>query len=124
MAELSSIGFKETFVASGDLTGSQFRFVRQVGLDVYLADSGFASGVLQNKPADNDHATVVVLGPSKIQLSNSLGTNILVGCGSGGYAVNASGGGTTSEGRKYGTLIVGGTSGAYGVVVFTQVGTL
>lgn len=124
MAELSSIGFRETFVASGNLDTSQFRFVRLVGPDVYLADSGFADGVLQNKPLDNDHATVVVMGPTKIQLSSSLGANILVGCGSGGYAVNASAGGVDSQGRKYGTLLSGGTSGAYGVMVFTQVGTL
>ena len=124
MAELSSIGFRETFVASGDLNTSQFRFVRLVGPDVYLADSGYADGVLQNIPLNNEHATMVVLGPTKIQLSGSLGANILIGCGSGGYAVNASAGGTTSEGRKYGTLLVGGTSGAYGVMVFTQVGTL
>ena len=122
MAELSSIGFKETYVASGNLT--QFRFVRQVDQDVYLADSGFAHGVVQNHPNDNEHATVVVLGGTKIQLANSYGAGILVGCGSGGYAINASAGGTTSEGRKYGTLLVGGTSGAYGVMNFTNVGTL
>ena len=119
MAEISNIGFKETFVASGDLSGSQFRFVRAIGLDVYLSDSGFAEGVLQNKPQNNEHATVVVNGGTKIQLANSLGPNIFVGCGSGGYAVNA-----TGEGLKYGRLLQGGTSGAYGTMNFTQVGTL
>ena len=122
MAEFSSIGFKETYVASGNLT--QFRFVRQVDQDVYLADSGFANGVVQNHPNDNEFAAVVINGPTKIQLSNSYGSGIFVGCGSGGYAVNASAGGVTSEGRKYGVLLVGGTSGAYGVMNFTNVGTL
>lgn len=121
MGELSSIGFKESFVASGNLI--QFRFVRLGGDDVYLADSGFADGVVQNHPNDNEHATVVVLGPTKIQLSNSYGSGILVGCGSGGYAVMAQGGTTVNEGRKYGTLLQGATSGAYGVLNFCQVGS-
>lgn len=124
MAELSSPGFIETFVASGDLNTSQFRFVRLSGPDVYLADSGYATGVLQNIPLNNEHAKVCVLGPTKIQLANSYGPDILIGCGSGGYGVNASGGGTASEGRKYGRLIVGATSGAYGAMVFSDVGTL
>ena len=124
MAELSSPGFRETFVASGDLNTAQFRFVRLNGPDVYMADSGYATGVLQNIPLNNEHATVCVLGPTKIQLANSYGADILLGCGSGGYGVNASAGGTTSEGRKYGRLIVGASSGAYGVMVFTDVGTL
>ena len=119
MAELATKGFQETFVASGNLDTSQFRFVRLVGLDVYMADSGFADGVLQNKPLDNEHADVVMLGGTKISLSASLGSAVYIGCGSGGWAVQA-----TGEGRRYGRLIVGATSGAYGVMYFSDIGSL
>ena len=119
MAELSSKGFQETFVASGDLDTAQFRFVRLVGPDVYLADSGFADGVLQNKPLNNEHADVVMMGGTKITLALSFGPAIYIGCGSGGYGTQA-----TGEGRRYGRLIIGATSGAIGVMYFSDIGSL
>jgi len=123
MGELSNVGWKESFVASGDLSGAQFRFVQAAGIDVYMASSGFAEGVLQNKPQDNEHATVVVMGGTKILLASSLGPNIWVGCGSGGFAVQGLiGGGAGNDGLKYGRLIQGGTSGTAGVMYFTHVG--
>ena len=123
MAELSSIGFKETFVASGDLSNNQYQFVRLLDGNVYLADSGFADGVLQNKPKHQEPATVVVMGPTKILLNNSYGAGCMIGCNSGGWAQSAQAGSPNNEGRKYGTLLVGTTSGGIGVLNFTQVGS-
>lgn len=120
MAELSNIGNVESFVASGDLSGSQYKFMQAAGNDVYISSSGFAEGVLQNKPQNNEHASVVVMGGTKIMLAASLGPNIFVGCGSGGFAVN----GTDTNGLHYGRLIQGATSGGLGVMYFTQTGTL
>lgn len=120
MAELSNIGNVESFVASGDLSGAQYKFVQANGNDVYLGNSGYAEGVLQNKPQNNEHAAVVVMGGTKIIVASSLGPNIFVGCGSGGYAVS----GFDTQGAHYGRLLQGATSGGIGVLYFTQTGTL
>ena len=119
MGELSNVGWKESFVASGDLSSAQYRFVQATGLDVYLGNSGYAEGVLQNKPQNNEHASVVVMGGTKIVVASSLGPNIFVGCGSGGFAVIAS---APALGLCYGRLIQGATSGGIGVMYFSQVG--
>ena len=104
--------FVTSRVASGNLDGSQFCFVRQLGnADVIsVADSGsYVLGVLQNKPQNNDHAAVVFLGSTKIKLANSLGAGIPIMSAVSGFAVRASSGQVV-----LGYLMTGATSGAYG----------
>ena len=104
--------FVTSRVASGNLDGSQYCFVRQIGnVDVLsIAASGAAAiGVLQNKPQNNDHAAVAFLGSTKIKLANSLGAGIPIMSAVSGFAVQASSGQVV-----LGYLMTGATSGAFG----------
>lgn len=107
--------FQITRVASGNLDGSQFTFVRGIGQDVLtIAASGQAAlGVLQNKPRDNEHASVCVLGSTKIYLATSLGSNIFLMTGNSGAGVQAASGQVST-----GFLITGATSGGIGEMIF------
>lgn len=57
----------ETFVASGDMSGLQHRFVDHVGIGIIghsLARAGM--GVLMNKPQDGEHAQVALKGRVRV----------------------------------------------------------
>jgi hypothetical protein len=114
MAEVSGNPNTLTRVASGALP--QYRFVRQIGnKDVLLAHSGMSIlGVCAFPVSDNDHATVVYGGVTKIQLSQSLGAGIELVSDANGYAQNAlgSGVGIVGSGTIAGLLILGATSGS------------
>ena len=99
-------------VASGDLTPCQFSFVRGSGNDVmgYVTSGGLMLGVLQNKPANDRHATIVVAGPTKISMGTSLGPNVFVTGNTSGFAIRAAGSGSYVGGM----LITGAVSGAIG----------
>lgn len=104
--------FATTKVASGNLDGSQYTFVRQLGnTDVLtIATTGSAAlGVLLNKPQNNEHASVAFLGSVKIRLANSLGAGIPIMSGNSGWAVLAGSGQVV-----LGYLVTGATSGAVG----------
>lgn len=104
-------------VASGNLDGSQYTFVRQIGnRDVLtIATTGVPMlGVLQNKPQNNEHATVAMLGSTKIRLANSLGVPSWVMAGVSGFAVLAVSGQVVA-----GQLITGATSGALAEMNFS-----
>ena len=63
----------ETFVASGDLSAMQHRFVDHVGVGVIghaLARGGM--GVLQNKPQDGEHATVALSGRVRLDAGGAI----------------------------------------------------
>jgi hypothetical protein len=93
MAEKRGGDFGASWVASGDLSGSQFRLVTFVGNDCYLPGSGaFCAGVLQNKPKDNEHAAVIHQGFSKLFLGTSLGAQQEVMAGPNGGGILASSG--------------------------------
>jgi hypothetical protein len=114
MAEVSGPNFTLSKVASGDLRGHQFRFVRASGAEdimVFTTRGAYSVGVLQNKPNDNEHATLVTLGHTKVRVA-SLGPNIWVMANSDGCAVEA-GSGQVVLGR----LITGATSGALGEMI-------
>ena len=99
-------------VASGDLSGSQFSFVRASGNDVmsYVTSGGLMLGTLQNKPKNNEHATIAVAGPTKIMMGTSLGPNVFVTGNTSGFAIRAAGSGSYVAGM----LITGAVSGAVG----------
>ena len=121
MAEVSGQNFTSTKAASGDISGSQFTYVRQlagVNADVLtISASGVQVpfGILQNKPRDNEFATMVVMGHSKVRLANSLGANIWLMSGQSGWAVQYA---AASGGVSTGRLITGATSGALGETLF------
>ena len=114
MAEKSGESLSMSRVASGDLSGAQFRFVQGGGQrDVYLANSGATFAyVLQNKPTDNSHARVVAGGFTKVVVAASLGPQTEIAVGSGGYAILAFQAGAVSSGTIQGHLVTGATSGA------------
>lgn len=117
MAEISGGNIRISRVASGNLDVSQWRFVTFSGKDVYLpATSGsIVLGVLENKPRDNEHATVIALGPAKIQVANSLGTGAYLMTGNSGFAVLA-----TSGQNVVGYTITAATSGAIAEMIVNQ----
>lgn len=67
----TSVEESRQFIASGDLSGLQFRIVELVGSNFNkvghaLADQGF--GVLLNKPRSGEHATVAVNGSVQVRV--------------------------------------------------------
>ena len=83
-------------IASGDLSGNQYYFVRYAAQDViYLASSGGAKencGVLTNKPQNGEHATVVWFGPTMITVGSNVSANDLLMPTAGGTATTAASG--------------------------------
>src|SRR5678815_2347023 len=97
-------------VASGDLSGMQFKFVSKAtdGLVVMMPGSGGQpEGVLQNKPRNREHAAVVNQGNTKLWIASSLGGGAEISCGSGGWGTTVAG----SGGWTAGYLITGADSG-------------
>jgi hypothetical protein len=122
MAEVSGDRMTITRIASGDLNFAdpgQYRFVAVTGRDVHLCGSGaMALGVLGNKPKDNEHATVVTFGHTKVSLGSSIGAGTLVQAGVSGWASNAASGGAVM-----GRLLTGAASGLIGEMFVTQTGS-
>ena len=120
MAELSGDRQNFTRIASGDLSSSQFRFLLLTNRDVHLAASSGEStkGVLQNKPQDNEHATVTVHGFTKITMGESLGISAFVMTNDSGYAI-ACGSGQACAGYT----VTEADSGNIGEMFYTFTGT-
>jgi len=82
-----------TAVASGDLSANQYYFVRYAAQDVvYLASSGGAManiGILQNQPANGEHASVVWLGSTFVKVGSSVSANDMLMSTAGGTATTA-----------------------------------
>lgn len=98
MAEKKGGDIGSSWVASGDLSPFQYRFVNNVGLNqndfnVVLAGSGgFTLGVLQNKPKHREEAAVINAGWTKVQLAGSLGAQTEIMPGVNGAATAATSG--------------------------------
>ena len=84
MAEVSGRRVTVTGVASGDLNiadPANYRFLFKADTKkVALASTSgaIAYGVLNNKPKNNEHATVVIDGFTKVTVGTSLGPDVLV----------------------------------------------
>lgn len=106
MAELKGGQISSSWVASGDLSGSQYRFVNNVGVNAndfkcfQASSGGFTIGVLQNKPKSGEEAGVVNLGHTKVLLAGSLGAQTEIMPGVGG-AATATGSGFPIAGFIY-----------------------
>lgn len=78
----------ESFIASGDLSTSQFHIVHIVGaFNVANALVNVGFGVLQNKPLDTEHATVAVNGATKVAAGASVSVGDLITSAGSGFAV-------------------------------------
>lgn len=88
MAEKRGGDFGASWVASGDLSGHQFRLVTFAGNNCLATTSGAAlAGVLQNKPRNAEHASVVGFGYSKLFIGGSMGAGGEFMAGASGVAV-------------------------------------
>lgn len=106
---------KASYVASGDLSAAQFRLMNFTGTDVYLpvASGSAVLGVLQNHPNNNQEATLVTLGHTRVVVAGSLAAGAVFMTNNTGYATLASSGQWCA-----GFLVTGADSGlvAEGVV--------
>ncbi len=123
MAEISGDRMMMTRVASGSLNfadPAQYRFVQLTGRDVHLcsASGQAALGIVQNKPQDNEHATVCHFGHTKVSLGNSLGAGSLIMTDNTGFGIAVASGGAT-----LGRLLTGASSGKLGEMFFTYAGS-
>jgi hypothetical protein len=82
-------GFKITLPAGGDLSSSQYKFVKLntsgQAVDIAAA-TDIPCGVLQNKPTSGQAAEIMVAGISKIQGDVNLAKADMIGCSSDGQA--------------------------------------
>jgi len=99
MAEKKGGDISSSWVASGDLSGNQYRFVTNVGLNqndfnVFIPTSGgFPLGVQQNKPKNKEHVALINAGWTKVMLAGSIGPQVEIQAGVSGAATLASSGG-------------------------------
>ncbi len=78
----------ETFVASGDLSLMQHRFVDHVGVGVIghsLAREGM--GVLMNKPLDGEHATIALKGRVRVDAGAAVTAGDYITSAASGFGV-------------------------------------
>ena len=120
MSQVSGMRTIVSKVASGNLNfadPANYRFVRAIGADDVLlpaASGSIVFGVLQNKPQNDEHASVCIHGPTKITLGISLGVNVRVMTNDTGFAVLAN-----SAVSQCGYLMTGAQSGCVGEMFFT-----
>ncbi len=83
MAEKRGEGFGSNWVSSGDLSGSQFKPVVMLANNVVAQGNATLpiAGVLQNKPKNAEHASVVGFGYTKLYIAGSLGQGAEWGVG-------------------------------------------
>lgn len=107
MAEIRGGNFKSSWVASGDCSAAQWRLIGFSGNDVFLPTSGAqCAGVLVNKPANNEHASVIGMGYTKLILAGSLASGAEFMSGNLGFATLAA-----SGQWAHGFLLTAGNSG-------------
>ena len=86
----------ESFIASGDHSGLQYHIVEILAAhEVGAAVAGAGFGVLQNKPQNDEHATVAVEGITKVKAGAAISVgNYITSAGSGWASAVTSGGST------------------------------
>lgn len=116
MAEIRGGNFKASWVASGNLDTHQWKLVSFSGHDVFLATSGVVlAGVLQNKPKDNEHASIISHGFSKIYYGSSMAAGQEVMAGNNGLATIAASGQFVA-----GVTLTAGDSGQIGELMLNM----
>ena len=120
MAAKTGMNLIASKVADGDLSAKQYMLVKRGTVpekDVAIASvtGEIVYGVLQNKPADNEHASVVEFGHTKVLLANSYGPGQILMAKSDGFATAR-----TAGLNVVGELISGASSGGIGELFFTM----
>lgn len=88
--EFSNYSVKVTLVAGGDLSSSQYRFVKlnSSGQAVICSSAtDVPIGVVQNAPSSGQEAEVLIVGGTKIVAGAAIGEGALVGTSNAGKAV-------------------------------------
>lgn len=111
--EISNYAVKVSLVAGGDLSSSQYKFVKLNASGqavVIAAATDRPIGVLQNNPTSGKTAEVLVSGGTKIKVGGSVGEGAVISPDSDGDAVAIVAGTDTT---KYicGTALTEGASG-------------
>ena len=111
--EISNYSVKVSLVAGGDLSSSQYKFVKLNSSGQVVAVAAATDrpiGVLQNNPASGKTAEVLVSGGTKLVLGGSVAEGAIVSPNSSGAAVAIVAGTDTT---KYicGTALTEGASG-------------
>ena len=75
-----------TVVAGADLTGMQFRAVTLAGIQA--ATTATAKGILRNKAASGDHATLAYKGQIKALAGGAINSGALVGVTTSGWLIS------------------------------------
>ena len=109
--EFSNYAVKLTRVASGDLSGSQYRFVKLSTTDtvvVCAAATDIPIGILQNAPTSGQEAEILIIGGSKLVAGEAMAIGAAVGIVANGRGATAN---TTDEYTLGTTLSTATTAG-------------
>ena len=112
--EFSNYSVKITRVASGDLSASQYRFVKLSTTDLVVVCSGATDipiGVLQNAPTSGQEAEILIIGGTKVEAGEALAIGDALGIVANGRGAAAN---ITTE-YTLGTVL--STAGAAGEIV-------
>ena len=91
-------GTDVTEIAGADLSAAQFLAVKLTSTGLVIAGAGdFALGILQNKPANGQAATVRIDGKSKFVAGGAVTKGALLASDAAGKAKAATAGATTSS---------------------------
>lgn len=102
----------ESFVASGDLSTSQYHIVNVVGaFNVANALTRTGYGVVQNKPQDGEHAQVAVEGTTKVVAGGSVSVGDLITSAGSGFAATVASG-TAGDKQVIGRALTAAASGS------------
>ena len=82
----------KTFEANGDLSSSQYRFVKleAAGTVAICGNGEVPIGILQNDPEDGEQANVMVMGISNLVAHAAIAVNAKLGSQASGRAVTVS----------------------------------
>ena len=110
-------------VASGSFDANEanrYRFAVLSGVDAYTANTAgeITLGVNQDKPRDNEHVGLAVMGLTKITLGASISAGVYLTTNATGFAVEAASGDYVP-----GVLLTGATSGAVGEMLMSFTGS-
>ena len=98
----------DTVIASVDLSALQHRVVRVTG---DLADNNAeAYGVLQNKPANGEHATVAVSGIMKAVAGAAVAAGVSLAVTNSGFIITATSGTGVSIGKNKNVAVGSGAT--------------
>jgi hypothetical protein len=115
--EFSNYSVKITRVASGDLSASQYRFVKLSTTDLVVVCSSATDipiGVLQNAPTSGQEAEILIIGGTKVEAGEALAIGDALGIVANGRGAAAN---TTTEYTLGTVLSTTAAAGEYATAV-------